>query len=73
MCFKTVKLMAICNGPKGTIFTNAEFGWLQMVSEISIKRCASEDAGPCRWWIMRSHVGWRGEQNISYKGVETSP
>ena len=23
--------------------------------------------------IVRSHVGWRGEQNIPYKGVETSP
>ena len=22
---------------------------------------------------MRSHIGWRGEQNILYKGVETSP
>ena len=24
-------------------------------------------------WIMRSHVGWGGERNILYKGVETSP
>ena len=23
--------------------------------------------------IVRSHVDWRGEQNIFYKGVETSP
>ena len=22
---------------------------------------------------MRSHIGWRGERNIAYKGVETSP
>ena len=22
---------------------------------------------------MRSHIGWRGERNILYKGVETSP
>ena len=22
---------------------------------------------------MRSHIGWRGERNIPYKGVETSP
>ena len=26
-----------------------------------------------RVWIVRSHVGWGGEQNILYKGVETSP
>ena len=23
-------------------------------------------------WIVRSHIGWRGERNILYKGVETS-
>ena len=24
-------------------------------------------------WIVRSHIGWREERNILYKGVETSP
>ena len=24
-------------------------------------------------WIVRSHISWRGEQNIPYKGVKTSP
>ena len=24
-------------------------------------------------WIVRSHVGWGGDRNIFYKGVETSP
>ena len=24
-------------------------------------------------WIVRSHIGWRGEQNNLYKGVEISP
>ena len=23
-------------------------------------------------WIVRFHIGWRGEQSILYKGVETS-
>ena len=23
-------------------------------------------------WIVRSHIGWRDEQNILYKGVKTS-
>ena len=23
--------------------------------------------------IVRSHIGWRGERNIPYKGVKTSP
>ena len=26
-----------------------------------------------RGWIVRSHIGWGGKQNILYKGVETSP
>ena len=30
-----------------------------------------EDAGP-KGWIVRSHMDWRGEQNITYKGVKTS-
>ena len=29
----------------------------------------SEDAGPRRGWIMRSHIGWGVEQSILYKGV----
>ena len=36
-------------------------------------QCASEDAGSQGGWIVRSHVGWRGERNIPYKGVKTSP
>ena len=43
-----------------------------MVSEPDIGRCANEDVGPQEGWIVRSHIGWRGEQNIPYnKGVET--
>ena len=33
----------------------------------------SEDADPKGEWIVRSHNGWRGEQNSLYRGVETSP
>ena len=29
--------------------------------------------GPNGGWIVRSHIGWRGERSIFYKGVETSP
>ena len=32
----------------------------------------SEDARPRRGWIVRSHIGWRGERNTLYKGVEIS-
>ena len=46
---------------------------LQMVSEPSTERCANEDVGPPMEWIVRSYVDWRGKQNISYKGVKTSP
>ena len=36
-------------------------------------KSASEDAGPKGEWIVRSHIGWGGEQSILYKSVETSP
>ena len=44
-----------------------------MVSEPGSERCASKDAGRPRGWIVRSHIGWSGERNISIKGVKTSP
>ena len=33
----------------------------------------SRTLGPEKGWIVRSHISWRGEQSIIYKGVETSP
>ena len=32
---------------------------------------ASKDAGPWRGWIVISLIGWGGERNTFYKGVET--
>ena len=52
---------------KRTIFTGLEL--LLVVSEPNTERCANED----RRWIVRSHIGWRGEQNIPCMSVETSP
>ena len=63
----------IRNGSKRTIFASGGLGLLQTVSELDTGRCASEDTGPLREWIVRSHMGWRRERSISYKGVETSP
>ena len=37
------------------------------------RQCASKDAGPQRGWIVRSHIGWGGERNILFKGMETFP
>ena len=34
---------------------------------------ASKDVGTRRGQIVRSHIGWGREQNILYKGAETSP
>ena len=71
--FKTVRLVVICNGPKWTIFASGGHGLLQMILESDTERCVSEDAGSSRGWIVRSYIGWRGEQSIPYKGVEISP
>ena len=61
------------NGPKRTISTSGGHELLQIVSESDIGRCASEDAGLRKGWIVRPRISWKGEQNIPYKGVETSP
>ena len=66
-------LMAIRSRPKRTISTNSGLGLLQTVSEADTGRCASEDAGPPRGWIVRSHVGWSGEGSIPCKSVEIFP
>ena len=76
MCSKIVRLMTIRNWPKWTISANGGLGQLQMVSELDTGRCASEDIElpmgvNCE--VVRSHIGWSGERNISFRGVETSP
>ena len=45
---------------------------LQMVLEPDTGRCVNEDSGAQQGWIVRFHIGWRGELNIPYKGMETS-
>ena len=53
-----MRLTATCNEPK------LPSGWLellQLVLELDIEQCASEDVGPQKGWIVRSHVTWRGE------------
>ena len=62
----------IRNGLKRTISTSGGLGLSHMVSQPNTGRCASVDTGPQEGWIMRSHIGWGGERNILYKGVETS-
>ena len=59
------------NGPKWTISASGRLGLLQMVSEPDTIQCANEDAGPLKGWIVRSHIGWREEQTIPYKGAGT--
>ena len=47
-----------------TISISGGFGLLQMVLEpeleLDIERCASEDVGLPRGWILRSYIRWRG-------------
>ena len=57
----------IHNKLKQTISASGELWLLQMVSELNTRRCASEDVGTPREWIVRSHICRRGERNIPYK------
>ena len=52
----------IRNGPKRTISASGGLGRLQMVSELDTERCTSEDVGPPREWIVRSH----GNLSLAY-------
>ena len=38
-----------------------------MVLELDIGRCANEDVGPPREWIVRSDIGWREERSMNVK------
>ena len=49
-----------------------EGGGLEVPHRLEKETSASEDAGSRSGWIVRSHVGWGGERNILYKGVEAS-
>ena len=55
------------------IFARGGLKLLQIVSGLDTKQCVRGNVGPQGGWIVRSYIGWRGERNISYKSMETSP
>ena len=52
----------ICNESKRTISTSSELELLRIILEQDTGPCASEDARPPKGWIVRSHIGWRGNE-----------
>ena len=64
-----MRLIARCNWAKQTISACSELELLQMVLELDTGWCANEDVVPQQGWIVRFHIGWRGERNISNKGT----
>ena len=62
--FKIVRLTAIYNWSKQTIFVSCELERLQVVSESDTEQYGSENAKPLKEWIVRSHISSRGEQSI---------
>ena len=87
--FKNLERKPKRESAKKTVSASGGLRLLQMVSKpgsgrctseeaeprsgVDKRQCANEDAGFQRGWIVRSHIGWREERNILYKGVETSP
>ena len=49
---RTVRLIAMCNRIQHTISTGSGLELLQLVLEIDTLRCANEDAGLSRGWIV---------------------
>ena len=62
----------IHNRSKRIISTSSEFERLEMVSKPETPG-GQQGRGSQGKWIVRSHINWRGERNISYKDMETSP
>ena len=56
----------ICNELKQIISNSGKFEFLQMVLELDIEQCASENVGP-QGSGLRDLTSWRGERNISYE------
>ena len=73
VCFKIVRMTVIRNRTKREISTNDELGLLQMILELDTKRCANENVGPLRGWIVRSHLDGRVKRSIRCEGVKTFP
>ena len=89
MRFKNLEGKSERESPKRTISASGGLESLQMLSELDSRRCASEKVelqrgwtqggvpvktlGPERMWIVRSYIGWGGEQNTLDKDMETSP
>ena len=56
---------------KITISISGGFGLLQIVLELDIEQCVSEDTGSLNRWIVRSYQ-LEKERNILNKGVKIS-
>ena len=52
--------------------TGLEGGGLGVPHRLEKGPSSARTLGPEGGWIGRSHIGWRGERNILYKGVEIS-
>ena len=87
MHFKSIERNPERERLKRTICASGGFELLQMVSKpntgqcasedaepwmgVDIGRCAIEDVGLRREWIVRSYIGWGGNQIVFYKGIKT--
>ena len=68
-----MRFMTIRYGPKWTLSTNGGLELLQMVLELDVGWCATEDAGPLRRVDCEIPHRLRRGTSIPYKGVKTSP
>ena len=72
MCFKTLRGNPKEKAQRGQYLLAMGLGcykWYQGQSPGGVLATLGLQEG----WIVRSYIGWRGERNILYKGVETSP
>ena len=57
----------------GYWFINKQFSDSEILRWLERGNSASEDAGPRKGWIMRSYIGWRGDETFFVKVWKSLP
>ena len=65
--------MATCNGEECTYLLAVGLSCYKWYRSQTLDGVPARTLGLQERWIVRSHIGWKEEQNIAYKGVKTFP
>ena len=66
--FKTLR-----ESQKRQYLVSVDLSYYKWYQSLTLGSMPARTLGPQEGWIVRSHIGWRGERSILYKGVEIYP